>query len=92
MAYAPTAAGRLRTTLATLAPVVPGVFLYHPGRRQVLPKLRAFIDHIARLQSQGLFAPALLDERRPTRALEPHEHLPEALEGSSRTIGVPWRD
>lgn len=64
MAYAPAAAGRLRTALATLSPVVPGVFLYHPGRRQVLPKLRAFIDHIARLQSQGLFAPALLDERR----------------------------
>ncbi|WP_233888719.1 hypothetical protein [Paraburkholderia flagellata] len=62
MAYA--AAGRLRTALATLSPVVPGVFLYHPGRRQVLPKLRAFIDHIARLQSQGLFAPALLGKRR----------------------------
>jgi DNA-binding transcriptional LysR family regulator len=24
----------------------PGVFLYHPGRRQMLPKLRAFIDHL----------------------------------------------
>jgi DNA-binding transcriptional LysR family regulator len=23
-----------------------GVFLYHPGRRQVLPKLRAFIEHV----------------------------------------------
>ena len=32
--------------------------------RLLLPNLRAFIDHIARLQSQGLFAPALLDERR----------------------------
>jgi hypothetical protein len=30
---------------------VPGVFLYHPGRRQVLPKLRAFIDHIQRTAS-----------------------------------------
>jgi DNA-binding transcriptional LysR family regulator len=64
MAYAPAAAGRLRTALTTLSPLIPGVFLYHPGRRQVLPKLRAFIDHITRLQSQGLFAPALLDERR----------------------------
>lgn len=64
MAYEPAAAGRLRAALASLSPVVPGVFLYHPGRRQVLPKLRAFVDHIARLQSQGLFAPALLDKRR----------------------------
>jgi hypothetical protein len=24
----------------------PGVFLYHPGKRQMLPKLRAFIDHV----------------------------------------------
>jgi hypothetical protein len=26
--------------------MTPGVFLYHPGRRQVMPKLRAFIDHV----------------------------------------------
>lgn len=24
----------------------PGVFLYYPERRQVLPKLRAFIEHV----------------------------------------------
>jgi hypothetical protein len=23
-----------------------GVFLYHPGHRQIMPKLRAFIDHV----------------------------------------------
>jgi len=55
MAVAPTAAERLNVVLSTLSPTVPGAFLYHPGRRQVLPKLRAFIDHIARLRSQGLF-------------------------------------
>ncbi len=24
----------------------PGVFLYYPGHRQLMPKLRAFIDHV----------------------------------------------
>jgi hypothetical protein len=26
--------------------MTPGVFLYYPGRHQVMPKLRAFIDHV----------------------------------------------
>jgi len=26
--------------------MAPGVFLYYPGRRQIAPKLRAFIDHV----------------------------------------------
>jgi DNA-binding transcriptional LysR family regulator len=38
--------GRLRPVLDGFAPMVPGVFLYHPGKRQILPKLRAFIDHV----------------------------------------------
>ena len=38
--------GRLRELLTRFAVTVPGVFLYHPGRRQVLPKLRAFIEHV----------------------------------------------
>jgi DNA-binding transcriptional LysR family regulator len=38
--------GRLEEVLADCAALSPGVFLYHPGRRQVLPKLRAFIDHV----------------------------------------------
>jgi DNA-binding transcriptional LysR family regulator len=32
--------------LRRFAPVTPGIFLYHPGRKQMLPKLRAFIDHV----------------------------------------------
>jgi DNA-binding transcriptional LysR family regulator len=40
------AAGRLLRVLEPFAPMAPGVFLYHPGKRQVLPKLRAFIDHV----------------------------------------------
>jgi DNA-binding transcriptional LysR family regulator len=39
-------AGRLVQVLEPFAPVIPGVFLYYPGRRQVMPKLRAFIDHV----------------------------------------------
>ena len=39
-------AGKLVHVLEQFAPMAPGVFLYYPGRRQVLPKLRAFIDHV----------------------------------------------
>src|SRR5258708_3639638 len=38
--------GRLEEVLSRHASTNPGVFLYHSGRRQVLPKLRAFIDHV----------------------------------------------
>jgi DNA-binding transcriptional LysR family regulator len=40
------AEGKLLRLLDAFAPVTPGVFLYHPGRHQVMPKLRAFIEHI----------------------------------------------
>ena len=40
--------GRLEEVLTGFASTSPGVFLYHAGRRQVLPKLRAFIDHVQR--------------------------------------------
>lgn len=40
------AAGKLVRVLEPYAPMTPGMFLYHPGKRQVLPKLRAFIDHV----------------------------------------------
>ena len=43
---APVADGRLQAVLTRFAVTTPGVFLYHPGRSQVLPKLRAFIDHV----------------------------------------------
>ena len=39
-------AGKLVGVLAPFAPRAPGVFLYYPGYRQMMPKLRAFIDHV----------------------------------------------
>ena len=39
-------AGKLVRVLEPFAPMAPGVFLYYPGRRQMMPKLRAFIDHV----------------------------------------------
>lgn len=38
--------GKLVTVLEKFAPMTPGVFLYYPGHRQIMPKLRAFIDHV----------------------------------------------
>jgi len=39
------AAGDLVEVLDGLSATTPGIFLFHPGKKQVLPKLRAFIDH-----------------------------------------------
>jgi DNA-binding transcriptional LysR family regulator len=39
-------AGKLLQVLEKFAPTTPGVFLYYPGRRQMMPKLRAFVDHV----------------------------------------------
>jgi DNA-binding transcriptional LysR family regulator len=38
--------GKLVQVLEPYAPMAPGVFLYYPGHRQIMPKLRAFIDHV----------------------------------------------
>jgi DNA-binding transcriptional LysR family regulator len=46
IASGPVKAGRLLQALEPFAPMAPGVFLYYPGRRQIMPKLRAFIDHV----------------------------------------------
>jgi DNA-binding transcriptional LysR family regulator len=39
-------AGRLVRVLEPYATMAPGVFLYYPASRQMMPKLRAFIDHV----------------------------------------------
>ena len=46
IALAHVASGALEEVLTAHAPMIPGVFLYFSERRQVLPKLRAFIDHV----------------------------------------------
>jgi|SRR5579862_6570725 len=46
MVTAAVAARKLVRVLKKYEPIVPGVFLYYPGRRQIMPKLRAFIDHV----------------------------------------------
>lgn len=39
-------AGKLVQVLKPFAPMTPGMFLYYPSRHQMMPKLRAFIDHV----------------------------------------------
>ncbi|MGO7037864.1 LysR family transcriptional regulator [Rhizobium acaciae] len=46
IAAGPVKAGKLVRVLEVFAPMAPGVFLYYPSRHQVMPKLRAFIDHV----------------------------------------------
>src|ERR1700759_2141007 len=60
------AAGRLVSVLEGYAPTAPGMFLYHPGNRQVLPKLRAFIDHV-KSRSDARRTRTEADERRTRR-------------------------
>jgi DNA-binding transcriptional LysR family regulator len=38
--------GKLEHLLERHAPTAPGMFLYYPNRHQMMPKLRAFIDHV----------------------------------------------
>ena len=51
--------GRLVEVLDRFAPTAPGVFLYYPDRRQVLPKLRALVDHIKNRQESDALGPDL---------------------------------
>jgi DNA-binding transcriptional LysR family regulator len=54
LAAGPIADARLQSVLTPFAVTTPGVFLYYPSRRQVLPKLRAFIEH---MKSENVDAP-----------------------------------
>jgi DNA-binding transcriptional LysR family regulator len=62
LAKAPMADGRLQALLTPFAVTTPGVFLYYPSRRQTLPKLRAFIEHVK--YRSGDASPAVTTSRR----------------------------
>jgi len=47
-------AGTLEVVLDHLSPTSPGMFLHYPGHAQVLPKLRAFIDHVKEALAAGM--------------------------------------
>jgi DNA-binding transcriptional LysR family regulator len=64
LAKAPVADGRLQALLTPFAVTVPGVFLYYPGGRQILPKLRAFIEHV---KHRGADAPRASSTARKVR-------------------------
>jgi DNA-binding transcriptional LysR family regulator len=66
LAKAAIAEGRLHALLTPFAVTTPGVFLYHPGRRQVLPKLRAFIEHV---KHQSADVRRKLSQKRPSSRL-----------------------
>ena len=43
--------GKLEIVLNSFSPTSAGFYLYYPQRSQVLPKLRALIDHIKQLKN-----------------------------------------
>ena len=49
----PLAAGELVEVLGDWSPRIPSWFLYYPGRRQLPPAMRAFLDFIARRRTAG---------------------------------------
>jgi DNA-binding transcriptional LysR family regulator len=48
------AAGTLESVLDSFAPTSPGLFLHYADNGQVVPKLRAFIDHVKAALAAGL--------------------------------------
>lgn len=65
IALAALKAGGLERVLDAFAPTAPGMFLYYPSRHQMMPKLRALVDHVKGWTATGKAAP--LSARRPER-------------------------
>ncbi len=57
-------AGKLVHVLEPFAPMAPGVFLYYPSRHQMMPKLRAFVDHVKSRSATASKTQVRIDERR----------------------------
>jgi DNA-binding transcriptional LysR family regulator len=64
IAAGPVKAGKLVQVLEPFAPMAPGVFLYYPSRRQMMPKLRAFIDHVKRPPGATNRTRSQIDDKR----------------------------
>src|SRR5713226_2805102 len=64
IAAGPVKAGKLVHVLEPFAPMAPGVFLYFPSRHQMMPKLRAFIDHVKSRSDTGDKTPIPVDDGR----------------------------
>jgi DNA-binding transcriptional LysR family regulator len=60
-------AGKLVQVLEPFAPTAPGVFLYYPGHRQMMPKLRAFIDHVKSRSDSANKIGIDIDDKRTRR-------------------------
>jgi DNA-binding transcriptional LysR family regulator len=67
LAKAPIDDGRLQAFLTSFATSTPGVFLYYPDKRQVLPKLRAFIEHVKYQSADGQHVDAIARRVRKLR-------------------------
>jgi len=65
IAAGPTKAGKLIHVLEPFAPMTPGVFLYYPSRHQMMPKLRAFIDHVKNRSGATNKTRSHIDDERP---------------------------
>jgi len=68
MAMEQLASGGLEEVLPEHAPSSPGLFLYFPSRSQIMPKLRAFIDHVRAYAAAVLLNPA--KKTQPTKGGE----------------------
>jgi DNA-binding transcriptional LysR family regulator len=64
IAAGPVRAGKLVHVLESFASTAPGVFIYYPSRRQMLPKLRAFIDHVKSCSNAAAKIRVPADDRR----------------------------
>lgn len=70
VAAEPLRAGKLVEVLEAFAPVSPGVFLYYPSRRQMMPKLRAFVEHLKGRSNAAIKTDGHVEgnRRRPRKA------------------------